>query len=247
LIFLALIEAMMTDASSLSSSYERRRGELETYFDRTASDTWAKLTSDAPVGSIRATVRAGRDAMRSTLLSWLPDDLSGRRILDAGCGTGAFAVEAAKRGAEVIAVDLAGSLVDIARERLPETIGKGRIDFRVGDYADPSLGRFDHIIAMDSIIHYKPLDMAATLARLSVRCDRSMLFTIAPKTPMLSAMHLAGKLFPRSDRSPRIVPVAPERLKLITSANPALKGWAFGRSYRVTTGFYISHAMEMTR
>lgn len=29
-------------------SYIERRGELETYFDRTAADTWAKLTSDAP-------------------------------------------------------------------------------------------------------------------------------------------------------------------------------------------------------
>jgi magnesium-protoporphyrin O-methyltransferase len=247
LICSVLIEANMTDISSLSSSYERRRGELETYFDRTASETWAKLTSDAPVGSIRATVRAGRDAMRATLLSWLPDDLSGRRILDAGCGTGAFAVEAARRGANVVAIDLAGSLVEIAQERLPKTIGRGCIDFRVGDYTDPSLGRFDHIVAMDSIIHYKPLDMVATLARLSARCDGSMLFTIAPKTPMLSAMHLAGKFFPRSDRSPRIVPVAPHRLQLIASANPALKSWTFGRSHRVTTGFYISHAMEMLR
>ena len=45
------------------------RGELETYFDRTAVEAWARLTSDAPVGRIRATVRAGRDDMRSTLLS----------------------------------------------------------------------------------------------------------------------------------------------------------------------------------
>jgi hypothetical protein len=36
------------------------------------------LTSDAPVGRIRATVRAGRDRMRATLLSWLPQDLRGR-------------------------------------------------------------------------------------------------------------------------------------------------------------------------
>ena len=46
-----------------------RRGEIETYFDRTAVEAWARLTSDAPVGRIRATVRAGRDRMRATLLS----------------------------------------------------------------------------------------------------------------------------------------------------------------------------------
>ncbi len=38
--------------------------QLETYFDRTAVEAWARLTSDAPVGRIRATVRAGRDQMR---------------------------------------------------------------------------------------------------------------------------------------------------------------------------------------
>ena len=58
-------------------SYVARRGELETYFDRTAVEAWKRLTSDAPVSRIRATVRAGRDAMRNTLLSWLPQDLRG--------------------------------------------------------------------------------------------------------------------------------------------------------------------------
>ena len=67
-------------------SYLQTRSRVETYFDRTAAHTWARLTSDAPVGRIRATVRAGRERMRGLLLSWLPDDLSGLRLLDAGCG-----------------------------------------------------------------------------------------------------------------------------------------------------------------
>ena len=61
-------------------AYEQRRGEIETYFDRTAADAWARLTSSAPVSGIRATVRAGRDLTRSTLLGWLPENLHGRRI-----------------------------------------------------------------------------------------------------------------------------------------------------------------------
>ncbi len=68
-------------------TYDQRRLELETYFDRTAVKAWERLTSTAPVGRIRATVRAGRDEMRATLLSMLPDDLSGSRLFDAGCGT----------------------------------------------------------------------------------------------------------------------------------------------------------------
>ena len=59
------------------ASYLERRSKIEDYFDRTAVQAWARLTSDAPVGHIRATVRAGRDRMRATLLGWLPADLHG--------------------------------------------------------------------------------------------------------------------------------------------------------------------------
>jgi SAM-dependent methyltransferase len=131
-------------------SYQQRRSELLTYFDRTAADAWARLTSTAPVGKIRATVRAGRDSMRATLLDFLPGDLSGRRLLDAGCGTGAFSVAAAERSASVLAIDLSPTLVALARERLPQTLAAGSIDFRVGDMSDAALGEFDHVVAMAS-------------------------------------------------------------------------------------------------
>ena len=91
-----------------TETYLARRGQLETYFDRTAANAWKRLTSDAPVSGIRATVRAGRDRMRATLLAWLPDDLRGARVLDAGCGTGALAVEAARRGAELVFEAMSG-------------------------------------------------------------------------------------------------------------------------------------------
>lgn len=224
----------------MNASYALHRAKLETYFDRTARATWAQLTSDAPVSRIRATVRAGRDRMRDTLLSWLPDDLTGTRILDAGCGTGAFAVEAAKRGAEVVAIDVARGLVDIARDRAPAGLS---IDWRAGDMADPALGRFTHVIAMDSLIHYPAFDMAAALASLAERTSEAILFTFAPATPALRMMHAAGKLFPRADRAPAIQPVAPHLIRaLIRGAIPAAR---VGRSERVAGGFYISQAMEV--
>ena len=62
------------------AQYQQRRGQIEDYFDRTAVKAWEQLTSTAPVGRIRATVRAGRDRMRATLLDWLPADLHGARL-----------------------------------------------------------------------------------------------------------------------------------------------------------------------
>jgi magnesium-protoporphyrin O-methyltransferase len=229
----------------MSDSYLERRGEIETYFDRTAAAAWSKLTSDAPVSGIRATVRAGRDRMRATLLSFLPDDLRGSRILDAGCGTGALAVEAARRGADVTAVDISPTLIGIAQERLPEKLGDGRIHFIAGDMLDKRLGTFDHVVAMDSLIHYSLPDMVEMLNRLSRMSTGGIHFTYAPRTPALATMHMVGKIFPRSDRSPRIVPHATSALYKKISRTEGLSGWRLGRNARVSSGFYISHAQEL--
>jgi magnesium-protoporphyrin O-methyltransferase len=230
-----------------NSTYLERRGELEHYFDRTAADAWSRLTSDAPVSRVRATVRAGRDTMRATLLDWLPADLRGCRLLDAGCGTGALSVEAARRGASVVAVDLSPTLVDLARERLPSQLGNGRIDFRVGDMLDPALGRFDFVVGMDSLIHYIAPDMVGVLEGLAARTARAVLFTFAPRTPALSVMHAVGRLFPRGDRAPAIEPIAEMNLRRRIGKSSALSGWQVGRTRRVESGFYKSQALELAR
>ncbi len=230
-----------------SASYLARRGQLETYFDRTAADAWKRLTSDAPVSGIRATVRAGRDRMRATLMSWLPADLRGKRILDAGCGTGALAVEAARRGAHVVAVDLAGTLVSLAGERTPGNLNGGQIEFRVGDMTDPALGQFDHVVGMDSLIHYPAPDMARVVAGLAARSTASVLFTFAPRTPLLSMMHATGRLFPRGDRAPSIEPVRPATITRLLRDDPALAGWRVARTERIGSGFYTSQALELVR
>lgn len=227
-------------------SYLERRGELETYFDRTAVDAWKKLTSDAPLGRIRKLVRAGRDEMRAAILSWLPEDLSGLRILDAGCGTGALAIEMAKRGADVVAVDLSLSLIELARERSLEA-SPGRVTFEVGDMLHPGFGRFNHVVCMDSLIHYASNDMVESLTRLAARADRSLVFTYAPRTPMLAVKHAIGRAFPRSDRAPAIEPVSSGKIEALIEKEPRLSFVEARRTRRVQNMFYISQALELAR
>jgi magnesium-protoporphyrin O-methyltransferase len=235
-------------------SYRQRRGQLQTYFDRTASEAWSRLTSDAPVSRVRATVRAGRDRMRATLLNSLPEDLTGRRILDAGCGTGALAIEAARRGAHVVAIDIAGTLVDLARERSNEAtpdqrfdVGPGKVEFLVGDMLDPALGQFDHVVAMDSLIHYRPADVVTMIATLAARTNHSIHFTFTPRSPALTAMLAVGRMFPSGDRSPSVEPVELYDLRDRFAEEPKLAGWKAGRNDRIDTGFYKSVAMELLR
>lgn len=230
-----------------TATYQERRGELETYFDRTAVETWSQLTSDAPVSRVRQTVRAGRDRMRETLLRWLGHDLRGRVILDAGCGTGALSMAAAKRGAAVSAVDLSPTLINLAQERIPHDLGAGTIDFHVGDMLSPALGPVDHVVAMDSLVHYRAEDMVAMVSALAAKARRSVLFTFAPRTPALSLMHAAGTLFPRSDRAPAIEPVGQVKLQELIERATGLQNWRTARTERVQSRFYTSQAVELVR
>ncbi|MEL7198618.1 MAG: magnesium protoporphyrin IX methyltransferase [Pseudomonadota bacterium] len=226
------------------TAYTEQREKLATYFDSTAKQAWIDLTSDTKVSGIRATVRAGRDDMRSCLMSWLPADLRRTRVLDAGCGTGALAVSAACRGADVTAVDVAEGLVEVGRNRAQGFVGHGKVRWRAGDMLDPAYGEFSHAVAMDSLIHYAPPDLVASIAKLAQRTTKSILFTFAPHTRLLGAMHSVGKVFPKSDRSPAIVPIseAELRARLMT-----IEGWTIGRSERVSSGFYTSQAIELVR
>jgi magnesium-protoporphyrin O-methyltransferase len=217
------------------ADYSATRDRVETYFDRTATQTWERLTSDAPVSRIRQTVRDGRDRMRALMLSRLPADLRGCRVLDAGCGTGMMTEDLAKRGAKVVAADISPKLVGIARDRLTPVL-RQQVSFHAGDMTDAALGSFDAVLAMDSLIYYGAEDIGRTLKALGRRTGQ-VVFTVAPRTTLLMAMWHAGKLFPRSDRSPVMIPHGLEDLTRAT-------GPGLTKIDRITRGFYISDCLE---
>jgi magnesium-protoporphyrin O-methyltransferase len=112
---------------------------------------------------------------------------------------------------------------------------------------DPSLGTFDHVVAMDSLIHYVGEDIAQTLSGLAQRTRGSMVFTVAPRTPALTLLWVVGRMFPRSDRAPAIEPIAEAALERHMRQRPELDGWTIHRSQRVSRSFYISQALEVKR
>jgi magnesium-protoporphyrin O-methyltransferase len=228
-----------------SAEYLERRAWIGEYFDRTAADGWRRLTSDEAVSRVRATVREGRDRMRRVLLSFLPADLAGWRILDAGCGTGLLAVDLALRGADVVAVDLSPTLVGYGRERAVAAGVADRIAFHAGDMLDPAYGPVDAVVAMDSLIHYDLPQIVDALAALAARTRGPIVYTVAPWTPILGPLLTIGRLFPQRDRSPRIVPTAEARLRGVIARAPGLQGWRSGRTQRVERGFYRSQAYEL--
>ncbi|MFP5580315.1 MAG: methyltransferase domain-containing protein, partial [Acidimicrobiia bacterium] len=133
--------------SALPGGYARTRAWLHEYFDRHAAKSWETLTSGAPVSGIRATVRAGRDRMRALMLSWLPTNLSGVRVLDAGCGTGYGLANLRARypEAELCALDIAPGMLAVTRARLPQSTWTQRALQRL----TPHASRLNHLVCAD--------------------------------------------------------------------------------------------------
>jgi SAM-dependent methyltransferase len=78
------------------------------------------------------------------------------RTLDAGCGNGAFAMYAARRGNEVTAVSFSASDLERA-ERRARAVGLGAIRFVVADLREldrqGALGPFDQVYCLEVIEH----------------------------------------------------------------------------------------------
>ncbi|QSB06112.1 class I SAM-dependent methyltransferase [Natronoglycomyces albus] len=92
----------------------------------------------------------------------LAADVNGRRILDAGCGSGPLAAALRDRGAIVTGFDSSVEMVKLARQRLGEDV-----ELHVADLAQPlpfGDGVFDDVVS-SLVLHYLP-DWSAALAEL---------------------------------------------------------------------------------
>jgi SAM-dependent methyltransferase len=77
-----------------------------------------------------------------------------RSVLDLGAGTGNHALPLARRGYEVVGVDLSGEMVEIARRKAADA-GLG-VEFSPGDLRDVRLGRsFDAVLLMFAVLGYQ--------------------------------------------------------------------------------------------
>jgi magnesium-protoporphyrin O-methyltransferase len=73
------------------------------------------------------------------------------------------------------------------------------------------------------------------------------MFTFAPRTIPLSIMHAVGRLLPRAGKAPAIEPVAERKIRQLIGSDPRLASWQPWGTHRVSTGFYISQALELIR
>ncbi len=89
-------------------------------------------------------------------------DVSGRHVLDAGCGSGPILTDLLSRGATVAGFDSSRGMLEIARERLG-----AEVDLRVANLAQPlpfATGEFDDVVCSLALHYLK--DWSGPLAEL---------------------------------------------------------------------------------
>ena len=84
------------------------------------------------------------------------------RVLDAGCGTGRVAIELARRGVEVVGIDVDASMLSTARRRAPE------VTWVEADLTTFDLGeRFELVVLAGNVPLFTP---EGTQPALAARC-----------------------------------------------------------------------------
>ncbi len=93
----------------------------------------------------------------------LVESVGPRSVLDAGCGTGRVAIELARRGLDVVGVDLDASMLEKARSKELD------LPWVLGDVVDVDLGRtFDVVLLAGNVmIFLVPGTEAAVVANLA--------------------------------------------------------------------------------
>ncbi len=119
--------------------------------------------------------------------------ISGLKVLDLGCGDGTTALPAARRGAEVLGVDIASNLVAAGNERA-RAEGLTNCIFQEGDASDLSDlddDSFDRVVSIfGAMFAPRPFDVAKEMVRVTRSGGRITMGNWIPGDPTLVAQLL---------------------------------------------------------
>jgi SAM-dependent methyltransferase len=137
---------------------------------------------------IAASMRESGEALVGTLAL-----KSGHKVLDLGCGDGTTALPAAKRGADVLGVDIARNLVEAGNRRAQEQ-GLTNLRFQEGDATDLAGLQdrtFDVVMSIfGAMFAPKPFDVAREMVRVTRPGGRVVMGNWIPNDPTLVAQIL---------------------------------------------------------
>lgn len=137
---------------------------------------------------IAETMRASGEALVESL-----GITPGLRVLDLGCGDGTTALPAARRGADVLGIDIASNLVEAGNRRAQDS-GLANCRFQEGDASDLREledDSFDLVISIfGAMFAPRPFDVAKEVVRVTRPGGRIVMGNWIPNDPTLVAQIL---------------------------------------------------------
>ena len=141
------------------SDIERREAA---FWDRAADEL-----TDSDLLAEGVSVRPGRAGINERFYEMM-GGVRGKKVLDVGCGAGAWSVYLARHGADVYSVDISPLMVSTTSRRAALQGVTERVHASVGSATDLTFadGTFDLAIGQDIIHHLDPGKFGAELARV---------------------------------------------------------------------------------
>ena len=109
------------------------------------------------------------------------EGLSGRSVLDLGCGSGQVSLLAASLGAHVHAIDIAPRMLEIARASAARAGLAEKVTFEEGDVATAPLPAADLVLLVGVIEYYR--DFAPLVARAAAAARRTLMIAHTRRLP----------------------------------------------------------------
>jgi SAM-dependent methyltransferase len=123
--------------------------------------------------------------------------ITGLRVLDLACLEGMYAIEFARRGAEVVAIE--GREANLEKARFAaRVLGLQRIDFQLGDVRDLSRerdGEFDVVLCLGLLYHLDSDDLFPFVGRLQELCRRALVIDTAIAVPGREELTRDGRVY----------------------------------------------------
>ncbi|MGQ9836600.1 MAG: magnesium protoporphyrin IX methyltransferase [Cyanobacteriota bacterium] len=212
------------------------------YFNSIGFDRWRRIYGEDEVNFVQRDIRSGHARAIATVLEWLGDP-SGLRICDAGCGVGSLSLPLAAKGAQVFASDISEQMVKEARRRQQIELGSSENpQFQVSDLEELR-GEYDAVICLDVMIHYPEADALRMLEHLTRLAQSRLIFSFAPKTPLLTLLKKVGEFFPGSSKTTR----AYQHREAILVSKLTELGWKVQQRQAIRSRFYFTWILDLVR